>query len=156
MVTSPRFSRGASAGAVVCALMATCLWGGCGPDAAELSGSYVGTLKTTDREGMLTYMREAERIIQIVPSGSGDQVWVRVREECVAAATWEDQTLTLQPTRCAHDAQSYGIDAQITGQGTLELDQDRLTLSFELQGTITRAGQPVELRSTNTFEGRRR
>lgn len=139
----------------ICGVILTLVLAGCGLDAADYGGSYEGTLKSTDKEGMLTYMREETRFVHISPAQDG-QLAVQVRDECVVLADLDGDAITLVPTRCVADSASYGLDAQVSGSGTLDADAGALTLSFTLKGTITRANNMLDYDSTSSFTGVRR
>lgn len=135
-------------------VLLTLIFTGCGLDADEYGGSYEGTLKSVDKEGMLTYMREETRFVHISPAQDG-QLAVQVRDECVVLADLDGDAVTLVPTRCVADSQSFALDAQVSGSGSLDASAGTLTLSFTLKGTILRAGNMLDYDSTNTFTGAR-
>lgn len=128
---------------------------GCGASLSEYGGSYEGTLKSTDKEGPLTYMKEETRFVHVSEAADGG-LMVQVRDECVVPATLDGDALTLTSSRCVFDYDSYGMDAQVTGSGVLDVEAQTLSLSFKLVGTIKRAGATLTLDSANSFEGERR
>ncbi|MEC9397999.1 MAG: hypothetical protein VX475_10290 [Myxococcota bacterium] len=123
----------------------------------DLSGAYKGTLESSDAEGGVVYANERTHVVYVSP-GREDALIFQLQDECSASASLDtdDGSFSIGRQTCVYESDGYSISGDVTGSGTLSED-GKLTLDYEIDGTIRRATLDMEVpyKSTNAFTGSR-